>query len=98
MDSAEVICRLCAALKDEGDFSCDLSTVQARKAEEPGENTFSDCVNFYCRVNLNCDPTLSQKICRVCRLTIETFIAFRDNVARVEKAFNSTNGRGVKVG
>lgn len=55
-------------------------------SEQQDENlTLADYVKYYCRVDLRNDPSLSTKVCRVCRLYIETFITFCEHLNRAEK-------------
>lgn len=80
-----LICRLCGTQKSANDFNIDLSHVEdVNPTGIPGPTTFTNLISFYCRVDLNADPTLPQKVCRVCRLQVEVFVAFCHNLTRIE--------------
>lgn len=84
------ICRLCGSVKDEADLDCALNQIEAESAAIGGIN-FSDFVNFYCRITLNPSAQLPRRVCKLCRLQVETFIAFCDNLSKVEKSIVAGN-------
>lgn len=87
------ICRLCGSMKDEVDFDCVLSQIEVESKSIGGIN-FQDYVNFYCRITLSPSPLLPRKVCKLCRLQVETFIAFCDNLSKIERSI-AANSPGV---
>lgn len=73
-----LMCRLCGINKDASDIACELNDIK------DGTLTMKDFVEFYCRISLNNDKKYSQKICRNCRLQLELFITFRENIGKVQ--------------
>lgn len=83
--SSSSICRLCGGCKLEQDLISDIYSVEANDLK------LVDYISFYCRVKLSRDPSLPTKVCRVCRMHLETFIAFCDNLNKVENGLIDTS-------
>lgn len=66
-------------------------------AEFSGGISFADYVQFYCRITLNPSPQLPRKVCKLCRLQLETFIAFCDNLSKVEKKIVANHGVSCEI-
>jgi hypothetical protein len=80
MNSIKIeLCRLCGTDKESGDLVCELNDIQDETL------TMKDYVEYYCRTHLDNDKKFSQKVCRNCRLQIELFIAFSDNLCKVQR-------------
>jgi hypothetical protein len=88
--SEQLVCRLCGVRKNAEDVIGDLNEVQ--QDDTVTNSIFRDYVNYFCRINLSLDPKLPTKVCRVCRLMIEHFTAFVDQVLKLEKIFTSAAG------
>lgn len=79
------ICRLCAGAKSDSDIISSISDIEDENL------TLNNYIGYYCRIELNCDPNLPQKVCRVCRLLLEAFIAFTDNLKKAEIRLTKVN-------
>lgn len=90
--SSTGICRVCGSSKLEEDLISDINSVEGANLK------LSDYIAHYCRVLLSCDKNLPTKCCRLCRMHLETFIAFCDNLNKVEMKFTKVeNYRGYKT-
>lgn len=71
-------CRLCGDLKEEHELVINI---------EDKENSvnFYSLVEYFCRIELATDPTLSQLACKSCKVSLELFTRFCDQIDNHQK-------------
>lgn len=72
------MCRLCKGLKEPTNIAGNLNNI-----EEIGLPMRS-YVSFYCHVDLKSGENRSESVCSLCRLIVETFVAFCYNLSKSE--------------
>jgi Zinc-finger associated domain (zf-AD) len=71
-------CRLCGLEKTKSEL---VITLQSQS-----ENVnLVDLVEYFCRVDISRDPSLNQNVCKVCKVSLETFMYFCDTIEKHQK-------------
>lgn len=70
-----IACRLCGDLKPDSEL---LINIQ----EEQENVKFCSLIEYFCRIELSTDPSLSPLACKSCKSSLESFTQFCDNVQK----------------
>lgn len=68
-------CRLCGLEKTEREL---VVTLQS----ETENVSFMELIQYFCRIELDQDPSLSQNVCKTCKVSLESFMLFCDHLER----------------
>lgn len=68
-------CRLCGHKKAESEFVTTLN-------RETENVSFFELIQYFCRIELDPNPLLSQNVCRTCKVSLESFMLFCDHLER----------------
>lgn len=76
-------CRLCGHKKAESEFVTTLN-------RETENVSLFELIQYFCRVQLDPNPLLSQNVCRTCKVSLESFMLFCDHLERHQQVLKQT--------
>lgn len=76
-------CRLCGHEKPANELVISLES-------ESDKVTFRDLVEYFMRITLERDASLTQKVCKTCKVSLESFMYFCDHVEKHQKELKKT--------
>lgn len=79
------VCRFCGVVKNNNDFVTDINEIM----DMDKQLTLSNYISIYCRVELDNNPLLPLKVCRLCRIQVEVFMAFSENLNQLENSLKT---------
>lgn len=82
-------CRLCGVEKPSSEL---VITLQS----ESQKVTLIDLVEYFCRIRLDRDKKLSQEVCKVCKVSLESFMYFCDTIEKHQKSLLSVKNEKAK--
>lgn len=83
-------CRLCGTDKSASELVIKLQS-------ESQKVTLIDLVEYFCRVDISRDSSLPQNVCKSCKIALETFMLFCDNIEKYQKTLLSFKSEQIKV-